>query len=191
MLKSALMDGLWTRNAATVQLLGLCPLLAVSFNVRNALGLAAASSFVLIGSSIAVASIRRYIPTSIRLPCFVLIIATLTTIATMYMQAYAFELYVQVALFVQIIVTNCMILGHIETVASKRPIGESMVSAIGTALGFSCVLIALGTIRQLLGSVIPLVEQPVGAFLVVGSVLAGMNCVVDNLANRRSGEEPT
>ena len=177
MLKGALVDGLWRRNPATVQLLGLCPLLAVSYNIRNALGLAAASSFVLIGASLTITSIRRFIQPNVRLPCFVLVIATLTTVATMFMEAYAYSIYVQVALFVQIIVTNCMILGHIESVAFKQPLTVSLANAVGTAAGFSCALVALGSIRELLSPLIPLVEQPVGAFFVMGLSLAGLNGV--------------
>ena len=183
MLTKVLIEGLWHRNAATVQLLGLCPLLAVSYNIRNALGLSIASSFVLIGSSLTISLLRNLIPQNVRLPCFVLVIATLTTLATMFMQAYAFEIYVQVALFVQIIVTNCMILGHIESVASKQPISVSLFSAMGTAIGFSCVLLVLGTIRQLLGPIVPLAVQPVGAFLVAGLALAGASAIA-TLADR-------
>ncbi len=184
MYREALIDGLWKRNVASVQLLGLCPLLAVSYNLRNALGLSVASSFVLIGSSLAISSIRKLIPNNIRLPCFVLVVATLTTVTTMYMQAFAYDLYIQISLFVQIIVTNCMILGHIESVASKTPLGESIVTAIGTALGFSSALILLGGIRQALEPIMPLATHPAGAFLVAGMTLAGLNFVSD-LASRR------
>lgn len=183
MYRQALIDGLWRRNVASAQLLGLCPLLAVSYNLRNAIGLSVASSFVLVGSSLAISSIRKLIPNNVRLPCFVLVIATLTTVTTMYMQAFAYDLYVQIALFVQIIVTNCMILGHIESVASKTPVGESLVTAIGTALGFSSALLLLGGIRQALEPVIPLATHPAGAFLVAGLTLAGLNFVSD-LAGR-------
>lgn len=177
MYQHALVDGLWRRNVASVQLLGLCPLLAVSYNLSNAIGLSVASSFVLICSSLAISSIRKLIPNNVRLPCFVLVVATLTTVVTMYMQAFAFDLYVQIALFVQIIVTNCMILGHIESVASKTTVGESLMTAIGTALGFSCALLLLGGIRQALEPILPLATQPAGAFLVAGLTLAGLNCV--------------
>lgn len=184
MYKDALIDGLWRRNVASVQLLGLCPLLAVSYNLRNAIGLSLASSFVLIGSSLAISSIRRLIPNNVRLPCFVLVVATLTTVATMYMQAFAYGIYVQIALFVQIIVTNCMILGHIESVASKTSVGESLFSAIGTALGFTCALLLLGGIRQTLEPILPLTTQPAGAFLVAGLTLACINYLTE-MANRR------
>lgn len=177
MYRDALIDGLWRRNVASVQLLGLCPLLAVSYNLRNAIGLSIASSFVLIGSSVAISTLRKLIPSNVRLPCFVLVVATLTTVATMYMQAFAYDIYIQIALFVQIIVTNCMILGHIESVASKTSLGKSLFSAIGTALGFSCALLLLGGIRQAMEPFIPLASHPAGAFLVAGLTLACINYV--------------
>ena len=175
MLAKKLVDGLWTRNVATTQLLGLCPLLAVSYNLKNALGLAIASTFVLVASSCLISLLRTGIPENIRLPCFVLIIATFTTIAHTVMQAYAWDVYQQIALFVQIIVTNCMILSHVESVASKQSVITSVVTATGTALGFSLVLLVLGGVRQLLGLLTPLATQPVGSFFVIGLALAAVN----------------
>ena len=175
MLKDAFVDGLWRRNAATVQLLGLCPLLAVSYNLQNAFGLAIASTFVLVGSSLAISAIRSLIPKNVRLPCFVLVIATLTTVSSMYMEAFAFDIYSEVALFVQIIVTNCMILGHVESTAYRKTLGVSVTNAVATAIGFSAALIALGAIRQGLAPILPLVEQPAGAFLITGIAFAGLN----------------
>ena len=174
-LTQRLINDLWTRNVAMTQLLGLCPLLAVSYNVRNAIGLATASTFVLVSSSCLISLFRKGIPDNIRLPCFVLVIATFTTIAHMIMQAYAWDVYQQIALFVQIIITNCMILGHVESVASKNDVKTSVVTAMGTALGFSLVLIMLGGIRQLLGLLTPFTTQPVGSFFVIGIALAMIN----------------
>ena len=177
MLIQRFIDGLWARNVATTQLLGLCPLLAVSYNVKNALGLAVASTFVLVSSSCLVSLLRKRIPENIRLPCFVMVIATFTSIAHTIMQAYAWDTYQQIALFVQIIVTNCMILGHVESVASRESFTTSVVTALGTALGFSLVLLALGGIRQLLGLLTPFVTQPVGSFFVIGIALAVVNFI--------------
>ena len=173
-------DGLWARNVATTQLLGLCPLLAVSYNLKNALGLAIASTFVLVSSSILISVLRTRVPESVRLPCFVLIIATFTTIAHTIMQAYAWDVYQKIALFVQIIVTNCMILNHVETVASKQRVITSAVTAMGTALGFSLVLLVLGGVRQLLGLLTPFATQPVGSFFVIGLALALVNLLRDS-----------
>jgi len=138
-------------NPAWAQLLGLCPLLAVSNSVVNALGLALASGFVLLGSNLTISLLRRRIPDVARLPCFVLIIATFTTITVMVLEAFAFALYLRIALFVQIIVTNCMILGRAEAFASRQPVGAAILDAMGTAAGFAIALLALGGVREILG----------------------------------------
>ena len=138
-------------NPAWAQLLGLCPLLAVSNTVANATGLALASAFVVIGSNTSISLLRRIIPDIARLPCFVLIIATFTTLTVMVLEAYAFDLYSRIALFVQIIVTNCMILGRAEVFASRQPVGRAIMDAIGTAIGFAIALLTLGAVREALG----------------------------------------
>jgi electron transport complex protein RnfE len=144
-------DGVAARNPAWVQLLGLCPLLAVSTSVVNALGLALASGGVLLGANISVSLLRRWIPDFARLPAFVLIIATFTTCAVLLLEAYAFDLYLGIALFVQIIVTNCMILGRVESFASRTSAGRAAADALGTASGFALALLAMGAARELLG----------------------------------------
>ena len=133
-------------NPAWAQLLGLCPLLAVSNTVANATGLALASAFVVIGANTSISLLRRIIPDEARLPCFVLIIATFTTLTVMVLEAYAFDLYSRIALFVQIIVTNCMILGRAEVFASRQPVGRALMDALGTAVGFALALPALGAV---------------------------------------------
>ena len=138
-------------NPAWAQLLGLCPLLAVSNTVANATGLALASAFVVIGANTSISLLRRIIPDEARLPCFVLVIATFTTLTVMVLEAYAFDLYSRIALFVQIIVTNCMILGRAEVFASRQPVGRALMDALGTAVGFAIALLALGAVREVLG----------------------------------------
>jgi electron transport complex protein RnfE len=138
-------------NPAWIQLLGLCPLLAVSNSVANATGLAMASAFVVVGSNTSISLLRRIIPDAARLPCFVLIIATFTTITVMALEAYAFDLYSRIALFVQIIVTNCMILGRAEVFASRQSVGRALLDALGTGAGFAIALLALGAVREILG----------------------------------------
>jgi len=142
----------WRDNPAWTQLLGLCPLLAVSTSVANALGLAAASSFVLMGSSLLISASKSIIAPHLRLPAYVLIIATFTTCAVLLMQAFAFALYERIALFVQIIVTNCMILGRAEAFAARSSILQSFADALGTALGFAVAIVTLGAVRELLGA---------------------------------------
>lgn len=145
-------EGLWTNNPALVQMLGLCPLLAVTTSVVNALGLALATLIVLVGSNTSVSLIRGYVPPAARLPAFVLIIASYTTCVSLLMQAFAYELYLTVALFVQIIVTNCTILGRAEAFASRQPLLPSAYDGLMMGLGFGAVLVLLGGFRELLGT---------------------------------------
>ena len=174
MLIQLIRDRTWHHNVATVQFLGLCPLLAVSNNIENAVGLSIASTFVLLSSAVLVSLMRGWIPTNVRLPFFVLIIATFTTIAMLTMEALLWDLYLRIALFVQIIVTNCMILGRVEQSASKESVGIALTDALATALGFSCVLIVLGSLREFLTPFMPLVGEPSGAFILFGLMLAAI-----------------
>ena len=177
-IKEIITNGVFRENVAYVQLLGLCPLLAVSNTIANAIGLAAASSFVLIMSSLLVSIFRRFIVSNYRLPTFVLIVGSMTSVVTLLMEAFTFPLYARVALFVQIIVTNCMILGRIETISSKSNVTTSLVDAIATSLGFALALITLGGIREILGYFVPLASLPAGSFIVAGILLASGNYLV-------------
>ena len=172
MLKELITRNLWSQNVATVQLLGLCPLLAVSNSVANASGLAIASAFVLVGSATLVSLMRRFIPDVVRLPMFVLVIATFTTIVVLIMEAFAFTLYMQIALFMQIIVTNCMILGRITQVASQERPTIAILDALTTSIGFAIVLVGFGAVRELTSHALPLALDPTGAFLIFGLLLA-------------------
>ena len=174
------------RNPVWAQLLGLCPLLAVSNTVGNAAGLAAASALVLTGSAALVALARKLIPADVRLPCFVLIIATFTTVANLAMEAFAFELHQRIALFVQIIVTNCMILGQIERVAYKETVGKTLLDALGASAGFAAAILVLGAVRELLALGFPLAAMPAGAFLVAGLLLALVAALEQRLARRQA-----
>ncbi|MYD43730.1 MAG: electron transport complex subunit RsxE [Gammaproteobacteria bacterium] len=177
MFKQLIRRNLWSENVATVQLLGLCPLLAVSHAIEPAAGLAAASCLVLVGSAALVSLLRHWIPTVVRLPMFVLVIATYTTIAVMLMQAFAWELYMQIALFMQIIVTNCMILGRINQVASRENFGVSVLDAVTTSIAFAIILIGMGAIRELAAIAMPLAAHPTGAFLIFGLLIAAFQGV--------------
>ena len=165
-------DRIWHQNVATVQLLGLCPLLAVSNTLENAVGLSVASTFVLMGSALLVSSMRHWIEPNARLPFFVLVVSTFTSIAMLVMEAFVWDLYLRIALFVQIIVTNCMILGHIEQSASNVSVWTALLDAFATAIGFAGVLILLGGMRQILTPAIPLIGEPAGAFILFGLMLA-------------------
>lgn len=144
--------GVLERNPAWVQMLGLCPLLAVSTSVASGLGLALASAFVLVSSATLISLLRRQIPDFARLPAFMLIIAGSTTLVVMLLEAYAFDLYSRIALFVQIIVTNCVILGRAESFASRQPVHLAALDAAGTAAGFAIALVLLGATREVIGA---------------------------------------
>lgn len=145
-------DGLWNNNAALVQLLGLCPLLAVSNSVVNALGLGLASIMVLVCSNLCVSLIRHQIREAIRLPAFVMIIATFTTCAELLMQAFAFELYLALGIFIPLIVTNCTILGRADAFASRNPLLPSFIDGVMMGVGFTAVLVILGAMREVIGT---------------------------------------
>lgn len=144
-------NGLWKNNAALVQLLGLCPLLAVSNSTVNALGLGLATMFVLMISNMAVSTCRHKVDSAIRLPVFVMIIAAATTCIELLMQAVTFELYEILGIFIPLIVTNCSVLGRADAFACKNPIGLSTWDGAVTGFGFLWVLVLVGMIRELLG----------------------------------------
>lgn len=144
-------DGLWTNNPALVQVLGLCPLLAVTSTVVNAIGLGIATLLVLMGSNLAVSVIRNFVSDSVRLPAFVMIIASFVTCAELLMQAYTYELYQILGIFIPLIVTNCAILGRADAFASKVSPVPALLDGAMMGLGFLAVLIALGAMRELIG----------------------------------------
>jgi electron transport complex protein RnfE len=150
-LQEITLDGLWKNNPALVQLLGLCPLLAVTGTVVNAIGLGLATILVLVGSNISVSLIRNHVADAVRLPAFVMIIASFVTVTELVMQALTYELYQILGIFIPLIVTNCAILGRADAFASKNGIIPSAVDGLTMGLGFMVVLILLGVIREVIG----------------------------------------
>lgn len=144
-------EGLWSNNPALVQLLGLCPLLAVSASVVNALGLALATLLVLVGSSTTISLIRHQVPSAVRLPAFVMVIAAFVTCAELLMAAFAYSLYQILGIFIPLIVTNCAILGRAEAFASRQPVLPAAIDGLMMGLGFGAVLVLMGAIRELMG----------------------------------------
>lgn len=144
-------QGLWTNNPALVQLLGLCPLLAVTGTVVNAIGLGFATLMVLVMSNLSVSLIRNFVNESIRLPAFVMIIASLVTCAELLMKAFTYELYQILGIFIPLIVTNCAILGRADAYASKAPPHLAAFDGLMMGLGFMTVLVLLGALRELIG----------------------------------------
>ena len=149
--KSLLKEGMWQNNPALVQLLGLCPLLAVSSTITNAMGLGIATLLVLVGSNVTVSLVRNWVPKDIRIPVFVMIIAAFVTIVQLLMNAYTFGLYQSLGIFIPLIVTNCAIIGRAEAFASKNPILPSAWDGFVMGLGFTLVLMVLGAMRELIG----------------------------------------
>ena len=144
-------DGLWKNNSGLVQLLGLCPLLAVTTTVVNGLGLGLATTAVLVLSNLTVSLIRNMVRPEVRLPVFVLVIASFVTAVELTMKAWFFELYNVLGLFIPLIVTNCAIIGRAEAFASKNKVDRALADGFAMGIGFTLVLVALGGMRELIG----------------------------------------
>lgn len=155
-------NGLWKQNPGLVQLLGLCPLLAVSNTLVNAVSLGLATTMVMVMSNTVIALVRSYVPNEIRIPVFVLIIAVLVTVVQYLMNAYLYELYLVLGIFVPLIVTNCIVLARIESFASKNPVLPSAIDGMMMGLGLTAVLATLGGMREIIGK---------------GSLLSGIDLV--------------
>ena len=145
-------DGFWKNNPALVQLLGLCPLLAVTSTLVNGLGLGLATTLVLIASNVTVSLIRNVVRSEIRIPVFVLVIASFVTAIELGMNAFFHDLYKILGIFIPLIVTNCSIIGRAEAFASKHNPTESFVDGLTMGLGFTAVLVLLGGMREVIGS---------------------------------------
>ena len=146
------LQGLWKNNPALVQLLGLCPLLAVTATFINGLGLGLATMLVLIGSNVTVSLVRNVVRNEIRIPVFVMIIAAFVTIVQLLMNAYTYDLYLAPGIFIPLIVTNCAIIGRAEAFASKNGPLASAYDGLMMGLGFTAVLVILGGMREILGA---------------------------------------
>jgi electron transport complex protein RnfE len=147
-----LIKGLWRENPTFRLVLGLCPTLAVSTSVENGIGMGAAAAFVLLGSNIFIALIRRIVPDKIRIPCFIVVIATFVTIADLLMKAYAPLLSRALGMFVPLIVVNCIVLGRAEAFSSREPVLKSILDALGMGVGFTWALVLISLIREALGN---------------------------------------
>ncbi|NOY75030.1 MAG: electron transport complex subunit E [Kiritimatiellaeota bacterium] len=183
--------GLWKENPVLVLLLGMCPTLAVTSNATNGLGMGLATMFVLLGSNIVISMIRNIVPKKIRIPCYIVVIATFVTVVQMLIKAYSPALDDSLGIFIPLIVVNCIVLGRAEAFASKNSIVSSVADGLGMGLGFTLALVALGGVREFLSSgslfqykiitawttKFMLPGQSPGAFIVLGLFLAGMNWI--------------
>lgn len=209
--------GLWSNNAALVQVLGLCPLLAVSSTVVNALGLGLATLLVLTTTNSAVSLIRHYVSDAVRLPAFVMIIASAVTCIELLMKAFTYELYQILGLFIPLIVTNCAVLGRADAFASKNKLLPSAVDGFMMGMGFLLVLVSVGAVRELLGTGHLFADMqllfgesarswqlnifgdhfpkvifallPPGAFIVVGFLIAGKNVIDARMKQRAEAQK--
>ena len=176
--------GFIKENPVFVLLLGMCPTLGVTTSALNGLGMGLATTFVLIGSNMVVSAVKDFIPDKVRIPSYIVIIATFVTIVELVMQAYLPALYNQLGLFIPLIVVNCIVLGRAEAFASKNSVGASIIDGLGMGLGFAFALTLLGSVRELLVSgalfnfkfmesdgMLVFVLAP-GAFIVLGYLIA-------------------
>ena len=207
-------DGLWNNNPAFVQILGLCPLLAVSSSVVNGLGLGLATALTLVASNVTVSLIRNMVAPEVRIPIFVLVIASIVTAIELAMNAYVHELYKILGIFIPLIVTNCIIIARAEAFASKNTVGRAFTDGLFMGLGSTFALVLLGAMREAIGQgtllahadlmfgesakwmTITLVDHyhgfllailPPGAFIGLGVLIAIKN-VIDARSARRTAE---
>ncbi|MCL7720667.1 electron transport complex subunit E [Actinobacillus pleuropneumoniae] len=150
--RNLLAEGVWKNNGALVQLLGLCPLLAVSNNVTNALGLGLATLLVLVCTNTMVSLFRKFTPTDIRIPIYVMVIATVVTAVQLLMNAFAYPVYQSLGIFIPLIVTNCIVIGRAEAFASKNSVAHSAFDGFAMGLGMTLSLVTLGAMRELIGN---------------------------------------
>jgi electron transport complex protein RnfE len=144
--------GLWRENPVFVQVLGMCPVLAVSNTAQNALAMGLATLFVLVLSNIVISALRNFIPKQVRIATYILVIATFVTIVDYAIQAISLDLHKALGAFISLIVVNCLILGRAEAFASKNTMGRSILDGLGMCIGFAFALLCLGAVREILGS---------------------------------------
>lgn len=197
--------GLWDEHPTFRIMIGMCPTLAVTTSAINGMGMAIATTFVLICSSLLISMLKKVIPGGVRIPAYIIVIATFVTTVDYLMQAYTPDLHEALGVFIPLIVVNCIILGRAEAYASKMPVIWSAFDALGMGLGFTWGLTLIGSIRELLGSgtifgfsVAPdgftpfaILTSPPGAFITLGVLLALMNIISDKIAQRTRANQQT
>ncbi|MEL7647026.1 MAG: electron transport complex subunit E [Sedimentibacter sp.] len=182
-------NGLLKENPIFVQLLGMCSALAITTSAFNGIGMGVAVTVVLIGSNVVISLLRKVIPDEVRIPAFIIVIATFVTIIDLFMHAYTFELYKALGVFIPLIVVNCIILGRAESFASKNGIVDSALDGLGMGLGYTFAITLLSSIREFLGNgtifgaqimgesfePMMIMVQPPGAFIALGLLIGLVN----------------
>ena len=196
--------GVWRENPVLVQALGLCPTLAVTNSMENSLTMGLATFFVLLGSSVLISTVRRWVPGEVRISTYILVIATFVSVADMTLAAVVHDIHKALGAFIALIVVNCIILGRQEAFASKNPVGRAALDAIGTGAGFMIALLMMGGIREILGSGSFLgislfgpgfepwviMVLPPGGFLTLGVILLLLSAVEQRRLRRRAIQPP-
>ena len=186
---SEFQKGILKENPLFVQVLGVCPALATTTSLTNALGMGAAFSLVLIFSNLLISALKSFIPDQIRIPCYIVVIASLVTVTEMLMNALVPDIYAALGIFIPLIVVNCIILGRAEAFASKNGLWTSFQDAVGMGLGYTLALSFVGSVREILGAgtllgfpvlsasyqPILLMLMPPDAFITMGFLFAGVN----------------
>ncbi|HHY10556.1 MAG TPA: electron transport complex subunit E [Firmicutes bacterium] len=184
-------QGLWRENPTFRIMIGLCPTLAVTTSAINGMSMGLATAFVLICSSALISLLKNVIPAKVRIPSYIIVIATFVTIVDLFMNAYLPDMHKVLGLFIPLIVVNCIVLGRAEAYASKKPVIASALDGLGMGLGFTWALTLLGTIREILGAgsifgyrilkegatTLGIMALPPGAFITLGILLAVMNMI--------------
>lgn len=206
-LLSELTRGIFKENPIFRLVLGMCPTLAVTTSLENALGMGAAATFVLLCSNMVVASLRKVIPSAVRIPCYIVIIAAFTQIVDLLMQAYAPALAESLGIFIPLIVVNCIVLGRAEAFASKNSVAYSAADAVGMGVGFTLALSLIASIREFFGNgsitvwgsialknlhsnAMVLAILPAGGFITLGLILALMNYMQARAARHKGHAAP-
>ena len=192
--------GLWRENPVFVQVLGMCPTLAVTTKALFGFSMGMATTFVVVSSSIVISAIRKFVPKQVRIPMFTVIIATFVTVADYFLKANFYQISKALGPYIPLIVVNCVILGRAEAFASKNTVGRSFLDALGMGLGFTIALIILGSIREILGAGTVfgyrvmwhgfmnwiVMVLPAGAFITLGLLVGGFNIVDKKIKDRKA-----
>ena len=183
-------NGILKDNPTFRLVLGMCPTLATTTSIENGLGMGVATMSVLVASNALIAAIRKLIPGQVRIPCYIVVIASLVTVVEMVMKAFVPALYESLGIFIPLIVVNCIILGRAEAFAAKNSVINSVFDGLGMGLGFTLALLLVSMVRQMIGGVAVLSILPAGGFIVLGCLLALINALTRYRALRKGAPEP-
>ena len=195
--------GLWRENPIFVQVLGMCPTLAVTTKALFGFSMGVATTFVVVSSSVVISAIRKFVPDQVRIPMFTVVIATFVTAADYFLKANFFQISKALGPYVPLIVVNCLILGRAEAFASKHGVFKSLLDAIGMGLGFTCALIVLGSVREILGAGTIfgyrimwqgftnwiVMVLPAGAFITLGLLVGVFNIIDKRIKERKEAKK--